>query len=121
MRLASGIAPILEMLAGGVKVGIGVDGSASNDGSNLLAEARQAMLLARLRAGLQGASLTGEEAPPLMSARQAPATTRGGSGSGRADIGSWNLANALISSPSTEPSGVYRRCMTRSLRSFCAR
>jgi cytosine/adenosine deaminase-related metal-dependent hydrolase len=90
MRLASGIAPILEMLAGGVKVGIGVDGSASNDGSNLLAEARQAMLLARLRAGLQGASLSGEEAPPLMSARQAlELATRGGAAVlGRQDIGS---------------------------------
>lgn len=42
MRLASGIAPIKEYLAAGVKVGLGVDGSASNDGSHLLAEARQA-------------------------------------------------------------------------------
>jgi len=90
MRLASGIAPILEMLAGGVKVGLGVDGSASNDGSNLLAEARQAMLLARLRAGLQGASLSGEEARPLINARQAlELATRGGAAVlGRQDIGS---------------------------------
>jgi len=47
MRLASGIAPVKEYLAAGVKVGLGVDGSASNDGSNLLAEVRQALLLAR--------------------------------------------------------------------------
>jgi cytosine/adenosine deaminase-related metal-dependent hydrolase len=52
MRLASGIAPIKQYLAAGVKVGLGVDGSASNDASNILLEARQAMLLARLRVGL---------------------------------------------------------------------
>jgi cytosine/adenosine deaminase-related metal-dependent hydrolase len=66
-----------------------VDGSASNDSSHLLAEARQAMLLARLRAGLEGASRSSEEAPPLMSARQAlELATRGGAAVlGRTDIG----------------------------------
>lgn len=90
MRLASGIAPIVEMLTAGVKVGLGVDGSASNDGSHLLGEARQAMLLARLGAGLAGASLSGEAAPPLLTARQAlELATRGGAAVlGRADIGS---------------------------------
>jgi 8-oxoguanine deaminase len=52
MRLGSGIAPIKKYLAAGVKVGLGVDGSASNDASNILLEARQAMLLARLQIGL---------------------------------------------------------------------
>jgi cytosine/adenosine deaminase-related metal-dependent hydrolase len=90
MRLASGIAPVLKMLTADVKVGLGVDGSASNDSSHLLAEARQAMLLARLDAGLRGASLSSEAAPPLMSARQAlELATRGGAAVlGRADIGS---------------------------------
>jgi cytosine/adenosine deaminase-related metal-dependent hydrolase len=90
MRLASGIAPIRELMAAGVKVGLGVDGSASNDGSHLLAEARQAMLLARLRAGIEGASLSGDDAPPIMTARQAlELATRGGAAVlGRDDIGS---------------------------------
>ncbi len=89
MRLASGIAPIEAFLRAGVNVGIGVDGSASNDSSHLLAEARQAMLLARLNAGLKGASLssTGSE---IFSARQAlELATRGGAAVlGRKDIGS---------------------------------
>jgi 8-oxoguanine deaminase len=90
MRLGSGIAPVVQMLTMGVDVGLGVDGSASNDSSHLLGEARQAMLLARLDAGLRGASRSAEEAPPLMSARQAlEIATRGGAAVlGRDDIGS---------------------------------
>ncbi len=53
MRLASGLAPIKKMRDAGVKVGLGVDGSSSNDGSHLLGEARQAMLLARTRLSLE--------------------------------------------------------------------
>ncbi len=89
MRLASGIAPLREYMKAGVKVGLGVDGSASNDGSHMLAEARQAMLLARLKAGLEGASLssTGSE---ILTARQVlELATRGGASVlGRSDIGS---------------------------------
>lgn len=51
MRLASGIARVLELEAAGVPVGLGVDGSASNDGSNMILEARQALYLQRLRYG----------------------------------------------------------------------
>jgi cytosine/adenosine deaminase-related metal-dependent hydrolase len=89
MRLASGIAPIWEYLAAGVNVGIGVDGSASNDSSHLLAEARLALLLARVRAGVEGASLSGSEAP-ILTARQAleMATIGGAAVLGRSDIGS---------------------------------
>jgi len=84
MRLASGIAPIAGYLAAGVPVGLGVDGSASNDGSHMLGEARQAMLLARLAAA---PSLAGG---PQMAARTALelATLGGAKVLGRADIGS---------------------------------
>lgn len=95
MRLASGIAPIREYLRAGVKVGLGVDGSASNDSSHMLAEARHAMLLARLRAGIEGASrseavVPGSQDSRLMTARQAlELATRGGAAVlGRTDIGS---------------------------------
>jgi len=54
MRLGSGIARIREMLDLGVPLGLGVDGSASNDSSDMLGEARQALLLQRVRAGLSG-------------------------------------------------------------------
>ena len=89
MRLASGIAPIMNMITSGVKVGLGVDGSASNDSSHLLAEVRQAMLLARLKASLSGASLSDEVSPPLMTARTALEIATRGSASvlGRDDIG----------------------------------
>jgi len=78
MRLASGIAPIAALRDAGVAVGIGVDGSASNDGAHLLGEARQAMLLARVAYG-----------PAAMSARQSLelATLGGARVLGRDDIG----------------------------------
>ncbi len=90
MRLASGIAPILEMLFAGVKVGLGVDGSASNDGSHLLAEVRQAMLLSRVKAALGGASLSNAGGAAIMTARQALEIATLGSASvlGRQDLGS---------------------------------
>lgn len=90
MRLASGIAPVLEMLMNGVQVSLGVDGSASNDGSHLLGEVRQALLIARLGAALEGASLSEGDAPALMTSRQAlEIATRGGAAVlNRDDIGS---------------------------------
>jgi len=72
MRLASGIAPIRAMRDAGVPVGIGVDGSASNDSGHMLAEVRQALLLQRVAHGP-------EKGPSAMSAREAlEIATRGG-------------------------------------------
>ena len=96
MRLASGIAPIKEYRKAGVNVGLGVDGSASNDGSHLLAEVRNAMLLSRVKEGITGFSAsplpTGEGlgVRALMTAREAlHLGTRGGAAVlGRTDIGS---------------------------------
>jgi 8-oxoguanine deaminase len=83
MRLASGIAPVAAYLAGGVPVGLGVDGSASNDSGNLLAEARQAILTNRL------AVSPGIGQGPLMTARAVlEMATRGGAEVlGRDDVG----------------------------------
>ena len=101
MRLASGIAPVKEYRAAGVNVGLGVDGSASNDGSHLLAEVRNAMLMARVKEGITGFSASpspspsgrgvrGEGERKLMTAREALYLgTRGGAAVvGRNDIGS---------------------------------
>src|SRR3989441_884269 len=90
MRLASGIAPVTAYRAAGVNVGLGVDGSASNDGSHLLAEVRTAMLVARVKEGITGDSFSNDPHRKLMTAREALALgTRGGAAVlGRKDVGS---------------------------------
>jgi cytosine/adenosine deaminase-related metal-dependent hydrolase len=90
MRLASGIAPIKEYRKAGVNVGLGVDGSASNDGSHLLAEVRNAMLVSRLKEGITGYSLSNDPNRKLMTAREALYLgTRGGAAVlGRKEVGS---------------------------------
>ncbi len=111
-RLGSGIAPLRDMRDAGGRVGLGVDGSASNDGGNLVLEARQAMLLQRVARGADA-----------MSAREAlEIATRGGAEvlgrhdcgqiapGKRADVaiwdvsgiesaGSWDVAALLLAGP----------------------
>jgi 8-oxoguanine deaminase len=101
MRLASGIAPIRKMLNAGVPVGLGVDGSASNDAAHMVNEARQALLLARVGRAMQPPEErvlpNGERrtffgcdlGPAEMTARDAlSVATRGGAQVlGRKDIG----------------------------------
>lgn len=100
MRLGSGIARISEMLEAGVKVGLGVDGSASNDSSNMLAEIRQALLISRLR----------EEKHWLTARDVLWIATRGGAAAlGRSDIGQLSVGKqadiALFSVDSLEYAG----------------
>ncbi|AOW15731.1 hydroxydechloroatrazine ethylaminohydrolase [Hydrogenophaga crassostreae] len=96
MRLASGIAPVRRMLNAGVPVGLGVDGSASNDAAHMVNEARQALLLARVGRALQapetrdGKTFFGcDLGPAEMTARDTlHMATRGGAQVlGRQDIG----------------------------------
>jgi len=101
MRLASGIAPIRKMLDAGLPVGLGVDGSASNDAAHMVNEARQALLLARVGRAMQAPEVRTDAAgvqrtffgcdlgPAEMTSRDTlyMATRGGAQVLGRADIG----------------------------------
>ena len=106
-RLGSGIAPIKEMRSMGIPIGLGVDGSASNDSGNLITEARQAMLMQRVSSGADA-----------MSSREAlEIATRGGADilgrpecgriaiGKRADIAIWDVSG-LESAGSWDPAAI---------------
>ena len=113
MILASGISPVVPMRAAGVKVGLGVDGSSSADSASLWLEARQAMLLAKLRDGAHAGT-----------ARMAlEMATLGGAGClGRegeigviapgavADIAVWKLAGPSFAGALADPVEAWLRC-----------
>lgn len=106
-RLGSGIAPIREMRDAGVPVGLGVDGSASNDMGNLMSEARHMMLLQRVKNGAD--SMAAREA--LYIATRGGAEVLGRHDCGqitvgkRADIAVWDL-NGLESAGSWDPAAI---------------
>jgi 8-oxoguanine deaminase len=111
--LASGIAPMVDLLAAGSPVGLGVDGSSSADAASLWLEARQAMLLAKLRSG-----------PAAATARMAlECATRGGaaclgrsgelgklSPGAAADVAVWSLTGPSFAGAVADPIEAWLRC-----------
>ncbi len=94
-RLGSGIAPVRAMLDAGVPLGLGVDGSASNDSGRLLPEARQAMLLQRVQRG--AAAMSAREALEMATLGGARILGRGGElgsleAGKRADLAVWDIS-----------------------------
>ena len=93
-RLGSGIAPLRAMRDAGVRVGLGVDGSASNDAGNLVAEARQAMLLQRVARGAD--AMSAREALEIATLGGARVLGRDDCGAlepgKRADLAIWDLS-----------------------------
>jgi 8-oxoguanine deaminase len=91
LRLGAGVAPVREMLDSGVRVGLGLDGSASNERSDLCHEVKQALLVARGRGG--PAAMTAREALGLATRGGAAVLRRDDLGSlepgKRADIAVW--------------------------------
>ena len=91
LRLGAGIAPVRDLLDAHVRVGLGVDGSASNERSDLFAEVKQAMLVARGRGG--GDALTARDALRLGTKGGAEVLRRDDIGSlepgKRADLAVW--------------------------------
>ena len=117
MILGAGLAPVRELRAAGVPVGLGVDGSASADSGSMWTEARNAMLMARLRDGQTGRG-------SLFTAREAlEMATRGGASClGRAgeigeltvgacgDIAVWHLDGVAFAGAWSDPIEAWLRC-----------
>jgi cytosine/adenosine deaminase-related metal-dependent hydrolase len=113
LRLGAGVAPVRSLLAAGVRVGLGVDGTASNERGDLFAEVKQALLAARGRDG--GTALTARDALRLGTRGGADVLRRTDIGSlepgKRADIAVWRtdvlefggaedlVANLVLSGP----------------------
>jgi cytosine/adenosine deaminase-related metal-dependent hydrolase len=113
MILASGIAPIVAMLAAGVPVGLGVDGSSSADSASLWMEARQAMLLAKLRDG----AAAGSARLVLEMATRGGAACLGRSGElgelsvgAVADVAIWPLEGPAYAGAIADPIEAWVRC-----------
>lgn len=106
-RLGSGIAPVRQMRDAGVPVGLGVDGSASNDTANLIGEARQSMLLQRVQNGAD--AMSGYEALEIATRGGADVLGRPDCGrlaaGKRADIAIWDTTG-VSSSGSWDPSAL---------------
>jgi cytosine/adenosine deaminase-related metal-dependent hydrolase len=114
-RLGSGIAPVRGMVEAGVPVGLGVDGSASNDAGNLIAEARQAMLLQRVALG--GDAFSAREALELATRGGAQVLGRGSecgqiAEGFRADIAIWDVSG-IESAGSWDPAALLLAGPTR--------
>lgn len=104
-RLGSGIAPVRQMRDAGVKVGLGVDGSASNDAGHLLDEARQAMLLQRVQNGAD--AMSAREALEIATLGGAQVLGRHDCGSiavgKRADLAIWDMTSSIATAGSWDP------------------
>ena len=111
--LASGIAPVVDLRAAGVDVGLGVDGSSSADSASLWLEARQAMLLAKLRDG--AASGTARMALEMATRGGAACLGRGGElgellPGAAADVAVWPLTGPAFAGAIADPVEAWLRC-----------
>ncbi len=118
-RLGSGIAPVRKMRDAGVKVGLGVDGSASNDTGNLILEARQSMLLQRVANGAD--AMSAREALEIATRGGAEVLNRPDCGQiavgKRADIAVWDVSG-IDSAGSWDPAALLLAGPTRVKHSF---
>ncbi len=106
-RLGSGIAPVRQMRDAGVPLGLGVDGSASNDVGNLMSEARQSMLLQRVANGAD--AMSADEALEIATRGGAEVLGRDDCGQiavgKRADIAMWDVSG-IESAGSWDPAAL---------------